>query len=254
MTIRAGSVSDGFLNTVAYASGSDLTVPGCVTKPRFGAGSAGVKLAAPNDCLLSSVLLGELIVQPFIPGRAASAAFLIGARESCSLPPAEQFLSSDGNFRYLGGRLPLPEPFADRAIRIASRAISCVPGLNGYVGVDVILGGPADGSGDFAIEINPRLTTSYIGLRAACEDNLMDLLLRLVRGESISEPRWRREGVTWTSDGEIRRLSLSADGRCTLSEAIARIYGGRCEPDAQRGFVGKPSLARRAHKSLVRPK
>ena len=129
---------------------------------------------------------------------------LIGERRVHALLPAEQFVSLPGNFRYVGGRSPLPEPLADRALRIARQAISCVSGLGGYVGVDMVLGSPPDGSRDFVIEINPRLTTSYIGLRTLCEDNLMDGLLRLVRGESLGKPRWRDGQVTWTPEGKVR--------------------------------------------------
>jgi hypothetical protein len=69
--------------------------------------------------------------------------------------------------------------------------------LTGYVGVDVILGVESDQ----VIEINPRLTTSYVGLRALAADNLMDLLLRLVRGETAPGPRWRAGDVSWSADG-----------------------------------------------------
>jgi predicted ATP-grasp superfamily ATP-dependent carboligase len=39
----------------------------------------------------------------------------------------------------------------------------------GYLGVDLVLGPNA--STDKVIEINPRLTTSYVGLRAAIESD-----------------------------------------------------------------------------------
>jgi predicted ATP-grasp superfamily ATP-dependent carboligase len=65
--------------------------------------------------------------------------------------------------------------------------------------VDVILGAESD----HVIEINPRLTTSYVGLRVLAADNLMELLLRLARGESTPKPRWRAGGVSWTADGAL---------------------------------------------------
>jgi hypothetical protein len=49
--------------------------------------------------------------------------------------------------------------------------------------VDLVLGDAADGSRDFAIEINPRLTTSYLGLRALARGSLAAALLRAVRGD-----------------------------------------------------------------------
>jgi predicted ATP-grasp superfamily ATP-dependent carboligase len=37
----------------------------------------------------------------------------------------------------------------------------------GYLGVDLILGEDGNGAVDCVVEINPRLTTSYVGLQAA---------------------------------------------------------------------------------------
>src|SRR5262249_27211100 len=106
------------------------------------------------------------IVQPFVPGVAASVAFLFGPGRCLALPPAAQRLSEDDCFRYLGGSVPLPPPLAERARRLAWTAVETLPDLRGYVGVDVVLGDATDGSADWIIEINPRLTTSYVGLRA----------------------------------------------------------------------------------------
>jgi hypothetical protein len=78
----------------------------------------------------------------------------------------------------LGGSTPIPEPFQSRARRLAEQAIACVEGLRGYVGVDLVLGDE-----DMAIEINPRLTTSYIGLRQLADSNLAEALLRIVQGQ-----------------------------------------------------------------------
>ena len=116
--------------------------------------------------------------------------------QTIPLLPARQHLSNDGRFHYEGGSLPLPEPLARRAVRLAQQAVQCIPGLRGYVGVDLVLGKMEDGSEDWAIEINPRLTTSYIGLRQSCRQNLAELMLRCVRRETIEPPMWL--------EGEIR--------------------------------------------------
>jgi len=132
-----------------------------------------------------------MIVQEFVPGRAASVAFLCGPHEKLALLPTFQLLSDDGRFNYLGGELPIPDELAKRAVTLGRRAVECVQGLLGYVGVDLVLGDAADGSRDYALEINPRLTTSYIGLRALADFNIAHAMLRVAGGEDVMPPRWR---------------------------------------------------------------
>jgi predicted ATP-grasp superfamily ATP-dependent carboligase len=92
---------------------------------------------------------------------------------------------------------------AERAVRLTRQAIETMPGLLGYVGIDIVLGAAEDGSQDWLIELNPRLTTSYIGLRALAQTNLAQLVLQLARGEPIEEPVWRQETVRFATDGGI---------------------------------------------------
>jgi predicted ATP-grasp superfamily ATP-dependent carboligase len=99
------------------------------------------------------------------------------------LPACKQVLSDDGCFRYCGGQLPLPEPPDDRARRLALAAVRTLPKPQGYLGVDLVLGDDPQGHGDAIIEINPRLTTSYVGLRALARENLAGAMLAVARGQ-----------------------------------------------------------------------
>jgi predicted ATP-grasp superfamily ATP-dependent carboligase len=171
-----------------------------VVKPRDGAGSQDVFLLQKRPA--EPPAAGELVVQPLAPGRAASVAFLIGPGLVMGLPPAWQRLSDDGRFRYLGGELPLPADLAARAESVARQAVGCVPGLRGYVGVDLVLGDDPGGAGDAVIEINPRLTTSYVGLRALAEGNLAAAMLAVLRGEN-PVLRWRSGSVRFVPDGMV---------------------------------------------------
>jgi predicted ATP-grasp superfamily ATP-dependent carboligase len=127
-----------------------------VLKPRDGAGSQATFLVPALEMLPARVeqaraeaWRGELVLQPFIPGRAVSVAFLLGPRAVVPLLPATQELSDDGRFRYRGGRVPLTGALAARAVELARRAVAAVPGLAGYVGVD-----SRPGERDVVIEIN----------------------------------------------------------------------------------------------------
>lgn len=172
----------------------------CVLKPRHGAGSQATFLipkAAAWPAALAHARAewpkGDLILQPFHPGQPASVALLVGPQQILATPGATQRLSTDGRFRYEGGVTPLPQPLRQRAIALARRAVATVAGLEGWIGVDVILGAAADGREDAVIEINPRLTTSYIGLRRLARTNLADVWLRLWRGAQVDELDWSEE-------------------------------------------------------------
>ena len=181
-----------------------------VVKPDDGAGSQATFVVADAAQLTKAfeqaALEGQsenLITQPFVPGQAASVAFLMGPKTCVALVPAAQHLSADNRLRYLGGSLPLGPGLAKRAVDLGRRAVHSCPGLCGYVGVDLVLGGADDGSQDFAIEINARVTTSYIGLRRLTHDNLALALLRVALGEKVGKLRWRDEVVRFRADGGL---------------------------------------------------
>jgi predicted ATP-grasp superfamily ATP-dependent carboligase len=69
--------------------------------------------------------------------------------------------------------------------------------------MDLILAGPADGSEDVVIEINPRLTTSYVGLRRLAQHNLMQTLLAVACGQSPGPLAWRDEVISFHADGRV---------------------------------------------------
>jgi tyramine---L-glutamate ligase len=178
-----------------------------VCKPRCGAGSQATFLVRDGDELQQAIdvaraeTAGEMIVQPFVPGQAVSVAFLLGGGRTVALPPATQDLSTDGRFQYRGGRVPIAPELAHRAQSLAERAVRTVEGLCGYVGVDLVLGESADG--DAVIEINPRLTTSYVGLRALAEFNLAEAMLALATDGVMPEMKWKEGCVWFKADGSV---------------------------------------------------
>jgi tyramine---L-glutamate ligase len=177
-----------------------------IWKPRDGAGSqATFLLTTPADRLRVQAALesercpSPMIAQTFVQGVAASVAFLITPQGATALVPCRQHLSDDGRFTYRGGSLPLAQPLASRALQVASAAVGCVEGLRGYVGVDVVV---TEREG-WAIEINPRMTTSYIGLRALARFNLAEAMLAAVRGEELPSLEWEARAITFTADGRM---------------------------------------------------
>ncbi len=179
-----------------------------VCKPRFGAGSQATFLVHEEEELErarsqahAEGWTGELMLQRYVPGFAVSVAFLSGEGRRLSLRAVEQRLSSDGRFHYLGGRLPLPDNLDRRARRLAQRAAACVEGLHGWFGVDLVLGDAEDGSGDMAIEINPRLTTSYLGLRRLARFNLAAAMLAIGTGSPMLPWEWGNSSIIFEANG-----------------------------------------------------
>ena len=212
--------ADGVPTPPALSLSDWLRDPGfpTVVKPALGAGSTATFLlqesADVEPVLHAAAIEGEgqtsLLAQDYVHGRAASVAFLCGPNGSLPLLPALQILSEDGRFRYRGGEIPLPESLTSRAVALASRAIACLAGLRGYVGVDLVLGEAGDGSKDFAIEINPRLTTSYVGLRRLADFNLAEAMLRVAMGREPPEIRWKTARVRFTPDGAAELMEEDA--------------------------------------------
>lgn len=176
-----------------------------VVRPRFGAGSSGLRLVEAGMALPPSA--GGLLVSPFSEGMATSVLLILGARGALPLAPCRQLLSGDGRFRYLGGRAPLAPGLARRAVELALRAVKVSPGLRGFVGVDLLLS-EISSTGDQVVEVNPRLTTSYVGLRRLARGNLTRSWLACWDGRAPAAPSWREGEVSFRADGAVELFPL----------------------------------------------
>jgi predicted ATP-grasp superfamily ATP-dependent carboligase len=174
-----------------------------VLKPRLGAGSESVRLVRGPPVAVDR----PSRLERFCRGLAASTSLLCGPAGHVALPPCRQRLSGDGRFVYFGGSLPLPEQLAGRATELGRRAIDSLPQPTGYLGVDLVLGQDPDGRDDKVIEVNPRLTTSYVGLRAAARPptNLAAAMLAVACGKR-AELFFRPLSVEFDADGTVRIL------------------------------------------------
>ena len=106
-------------------------------------------------------------------------------------------ITSSG-FSYRGGRTPLIHPQAAAAVDAAIRTCAALPGLRGYVGVDLVL----TDSGPVVIEVNARLTTAYLGVRAVLDENVAALALAACDGILPVRPVVQRR-VRFTASGLV---------------------------------------------------
>ncbi|TCK31329.1 putative ATP-grasp superfamily ATP-dependent carboligase [Ancylobacter aquaticus] len=145
-----------------------------VVKPDDGAGGFGLRLL---DHRPTPPLPAGHVVQPFIEGEAASLTLLCQSGRTHVLTANRQHIAREnGTLRFTGvtvGAFPV-----DDALRAFAESISAaLPGLHGLVGVDYI----ATVQGSVAIEVNPRLTTSYAGLRRALAVNPLAFMAEFIR-------------------------------------------------------------------------
>lgn len=187
-----------------------------VLKPNDGVGAGGVRRVRERaELLLALKELAEQYPAPsiwrceeFLPGQAASVAILAGSVKYDVLLPATQRVEFDaqGYAHYRGGAFTLTEQQQARARQLGAKVSRVLPRIHGYFGIDLILGEAADGSQDAVLEINPRLTTSYLGLRAVCAESLADALLSY-RGYHRGSIEWSPDRVEFNEQG-----ILSCDG------------------------------------------
>ncbi len=173
-----------------------------VMKPNDGAGSVDVQLVTYEGA--QSLLVGRqtYCLQAYCIGRAASVAAICGPQQQLLLPPCWQNLDPT-TYAYLGGSLITDPAERERATRLAQQAIACLPSPIGYLGLDLVLGPCSDGSSDYLIEINPRLTSSYLGLAAAAEQNLGQAMWRIAAGARVALS-FRSGPLQFEASGRIR--------------------------------------------------
>lgn len=139
----------------------DASYP-AVVKPVDGAGSLDTFLITnPYGVPRDLRALPAAILQPFVPGVPMSASFLVGLDGEAYLIGigAQRMAIRDGRFEYRGGIVPISCP---GALAQLTPAVALIPGLRGFVGVD-FLWEPTEHHAT-VLEINPRPTTSYVGL------------------------------------------------------------------------------------------
>jgi predicted ATP-grasp superfamily ATP-dependent carboligase len=163
---------------------ADFAYP-AVLKPIDGAGSQDTYIISSGYDAPPAYAWRRRL-ERYVAGLPVSVAMLCGPAGRVPLVPCRQRLSDDGRLRYLGGELPLAAGLAERATALADRALAAMPATVGYVGVDLVLGSDPHGTEDIVIEINPRFTTSYVGLRAAAQSNLALAMWQVAQGESAN--------------------------------------------------------------------
>lgn len=148
-----------------------------VLKPNTGAGSEGVQrlnhLASCSHALLAPE---QWRIEEWVPGDPASISVLcsIDAEQNHFFSPTRQIFS---DCHWVDCQVICESEKVRRATQLARNVLKALPETNGYVGIDFVFGNSEDD--DTVIEVNPRLTSSYLRLRNSVEFNIAERMTRL---------------------------------------------------------------------------
>jgi tyramine---L-glutamate ligase len=183
----------------------EVTAGQKVIKPVSGCGALNIRLSEeePQE--------GE-IGQEYIRGEHVSVS-IVGSRivgNACQYysgkPPLPLAINrqhieigEDGIFHYMGGETPIDHPRKEELIAVAAKAMT-VLGCQGYTGVDLVV---ADRI--YVVDVNPRPTTSLVGIAACMQEEIADVLVRASRGEAPDEVHLTGH-VLFDKDGRISAI------------------------------------------------
>jgi len=163
-----------------------------VVKPDDGAGSVDTRVhgsrAAADADLRARRDRGEAAwLEPWVDGQALSLSLLceLGRAELLSVNRQRIRRDRDGALHYDGvdiDVLPSRDAHRARLAALAARTAAALPGLRGFVGIDVVW---HEQHGPVLIEINPRLTCAYVGLSRRLGRNLAAEVLALQKLERL---------------------------------------------------------------------
>ena len=150
-----------------------ITTGKVIAKPKDGVGCENIVLAENSHHIHDQNIPNEYIFQPYIQGQHLSLSLLCWGKECSLLSVNQQRLVEKNNTLVLEGCIVNETP-RESFNEFSKKLISSFTGLKGYIGVDLVVAGDEL----YFIEINPRLTTSYAGIRSALDINPAQLVLQ----------------------------------------------------------------------------
>ncbi len=176
-----------------------------VIKPIRGYAAVGVRLSdgpATEGEIQQAFIEGEHLSVSLVATRVVGDAceFWTGERPLVlALNRQEIEIEKDGRFRYRGGETPIDHPRREECIEVARRAVE-VLGCQGYTGVDLVLGDQP-----YVVDVNPRVTTSLVGIVAVMQEEIADVLVRASKGKELPDIHLTGH-VRYGTDGLVTRL------------------------------------------------
>jgi len=165
-----------------------------VRKPRFGCASDDIFVVHQSAlAALPAAPDPEVLITEFIAGTDISSSSIVGRDAVLPLTINQQYIRKEGaRLRYAGGMVPyaLPPETAHEVLQISAR-VARLLGCAGYVGIDFVLD---SANRAYVVDVNPRPTTSLVGIARVLNYNIADLLLRAKWGRLPNAAEIRTAG------------------------------------------------------------
>lgn len=177
--------TDSSSAVIGQAIKRELSYP-VVFKPADGTGCSGISIITHEkqiEAALAKIKAESanphFIAQKYLNGVPVSVSLLSNGRKAVAISLNNQQIrltQTKAESSYDGGCIPFDHPLKQKALALAQKTVESFTGLRGYVGVDLILGQDEL----FVLDVNARLTTSYVGLRKTVGFNLAQAVVDAV--------------------------------------------------------------------------
>lgn len=182
------------VETRLLSSLNDPGVTRSVIKPVDGVGCLG-GIIVDNHQTFQQAISGlnfseRHIIQPYCEGPAISLSCLFKRGKGWLICCNQQQIDIvDDRFVLRGCLVNVVNLRHDYYQGLVERIAKVIPCLWGYIGIDIV---ETPDRGPLVLEINPRLTTSYVGISEATGINVAEQVLRLLEAEPDLQPSHHR--------------------------------------------------------------
>ena len=176
-----------------------------VIKPVKGCGAQGVRLSegsAGEGEFAERFIDGEHFSISLIPNRVIGDACLYYTGNPplvLAVNKQQVEMDTNGAFHYHGGETPVHPDREEEIISTAKKTVE-VLGCQGYSGVDVVVADKV-----FVVDVNPRITTSLVGIAACMKEEIADLLVAASKGAGPAAVHLCGS-VRFDTNGKVTRL------------------------------------------------
>ncbi|MFA5332533.1 MAG: ATP-grasp domain-containing protein [Methanoregula sp.] len=107
-------------------------------------------------------------------------------------------IDAAGKFSYHGGETPV-HPAREQEIIETAKKAATVLGCQGYCGVDVVVADKV-----YVVDVNPRITTSLVGIAACMEEEIAHLLIEASKGAGPDHVHFT-DSVKFDTNGKVTK-------------------------------------------------